>query len=249
LEPLMAASVAALATENKGMSIEDFLKVIKALGLDQSMSLDDALKTIKGEAPAADPDASTEDAPPPAGDGGADESTEDPAAAAALAADPAEEDKNAVAAATSRLTRITGKSTLGGAVEEVEVWRKSHLEIEASRAALAKETAALELGKRKENAIALTALGAETPHTSGLAKGKLCKRLLDEPLDEQTARVVALTAGRKALPALAPPAASDANGLSEKEIAMCARLKLDPAVYAKTRAGIKARSNVNGTGV
>ncbi len=89
-----------------------------------------------------------------------------------LAADPAppaDEEPKEVAAATSRLARLTGKTTLGGALDEVEVWRKSHIEIEARNETLKQEQAALELGKRKENAIMFTRLGVETPATSGLA--------------------------------------------------------------------------------
>ncbi len=53
LEPLMAASVTALG-EN-GMTVEEFLAVCKALDVDMSGSLDDALAKIKGEKPEEKP--------------------------------------------------------------------------------------------------------------------------------------------------------------------------------------------------
>lgn len=179
---------------------------------------------------------------------------EEPAAEAMAEEPPAaepeeEEEKAAVAASISRLTRITGKTTIGDAVEEVEVWRKSHIELASEKAKLAKEREALELGKRKENAVTLTKLGAETPFTTGLGAKtpKLCKRLLDEPLDEQNARVATLLASRGGkLPTEAkpPPGAEPANGtefpqpdgrvvkLSARELAMCAEMKIDPKDYA-----------------
>ena len=134
---------------------------------------------------------------PSAEDESAGDPVVEPTVVEPLAADPAaEEDKQAIIAATSRLARITGHTTLGAIVDEVEVWRASHLRLEAETVKLAKERATLELSKRKENAVTLTKLGAETPFTSGLAKGKLCQRLLDEPLEEQNVRVTALLASR-----------------------------------------------------
>ena len=162
---------------------------------------------------------------------------------AEMAVEPAaeeDEDKAEVVAATARLTRITGKTTLGGAVDEVEIWRLAYIKHEEESARLASERAALELGKRKENAVALTKLGAETPHTSGLASGKLCARLLGEDLTEQTARVAALLAARGGkLPAEVKPPVVVVAGLetlSAREVAMCADMKIDPKEYAARKA-------------
>jgi hypothetical protein len=154
-----------------------------------------------------------------------------------MAVDPAkDEDKAAVMAATARLTRITGKTTLGGAVDEVEVWRLSHLKLEEETKVLAAERAALELSKRKENAVTLTKLGAETPHTSGLGVGKLCTRLLTEPLDEQSARVAALLAARggKLPEAAQQPVADTVDGLTVAQLAKAKKAGIDPAKYAAT---------------
>lgn len=133
-----------------------------------------------------------------AASGGEEAAPEDPAEEMAVdpEEEPEEEEQAAVMAATSRLIRLTEKTTIGDAVNEVEIWRASHIKLEAETVKLAKERAALELGQRKDNAIKLTKLGAETPHTTGLAKNKLCKRLLEEPLEEQNERVAALLAAR-----------------------------------------------------
>jgi hypothetical protein len=213
------------------------MKVAEALDLGPDATLDDFLAKIgamkEGEKKPEEKPAEDK----PAGDKPAEMNTED-------------EDKEAVAASISRLTRITGKDTIVASVDVVETWRTSHLKLEAETEKLAKERASIELGKRKENAVALTKLGAETPATTGLAKGKLCKRLLDEPLDEQTERVAVLLAARGGkMPTEAkPPVGSvvaDADGskdvvlddgrtvkLSARELAMCTEMKIDPKTYA-----------------
>lgn len=235
LEPLMAANVMTLG--GAMLDAETVKKAIAAVAAKDA----DAMESLLTEmiAGAASGEAPAEEAP-----------------AEALAEEPAppedeEEEQAAVMAATSRLVRLTGKGTIGAAVEEVEIWRASHIAIEADRVKLAKEREALELGKRKENAITLTKLGAETPHTTGLAKGKLCARLLSEPLDEQNARVAALLAARggKLPPEIKPPPgdATVADGgavvetpigpvtLSAREVAMCAEMKIDPKTYAANK--------------
>lgn len=234
LEPLMAAN----ALEGNGKmldaaTVKKALEAIKTGDADAAMSILEEM--IAGAAGGGEPP--VEDEPPA-------EPVEE-------LADPAkDEDKEAVAAAISRLTRTTGKTTIGAAVEEVEVWRASHLKLEAETLKLAKERAALEMGKRKENAITLTKLGAETPATTGLSGGKLCKRLLDEPLDEQNKRVAMLldAKGGKLPTEIKPPAGAGeaaADGsrvvtakdgvavtLSARELAMCAEMKIDPIDYA-----------------
>lgn len=161
---------------------------------------------------------------------------------------PAEEEKKEeVAAASARLLRITARTTFVGALDEVETWRQSHIRLEAREAELAAERAALEYGKRKENAIAFTKLGAETPATTGLNKGKLCKRLLDEPLDEQNTRLAELLASRggklPADPITARRETPESGGkefktplgpytLSAKQMKFCEETKADPQIYA-----------------
>lgn len=226
---------AALAVDGASMSPDTIKQALEALIAGDTEKCAELLKQIVTEAAAgADPDAKTEDAPPPAGDGGADEMVEN-----AADAEAPPEKKEEVAAASARLARITGKNTFVGIVDEVETWRKSHLTLEAETAKLAKEREALELGRRKENAVAFTKLGVETPATSGLAKGQLCKRLLDEPLDEQNARLAALSAakGGHVTDVKPPPTGTvDPNGLTPEELAICKRMNCDPAVFVKLRA-------------
>lgn len=186
----------------------------------------------------------------------AEEVAEEPAPE--MAAVPAEEEekKEEVAAASARLLRLTCKNTFGGALDEVETWRQSHINLAAREAELAKEKAALELSKRKENAITLTKLGAETPATTGLADGKLCARLLSEPLDEQNKRVAVMLAAKGGKgDELKPPAADTkpakngdlvvtlSNGekrtLKSREVAMCTEMKIDLKDYAATKPAEK----------
>ncbi len=225
LEPLMAAS----AGGGEKMSIEEFLKVAKALGLDMTMSMDDAMAKIKGDSKAEEEPGTTDVV---------DEfGNTDPPPMAAAAPPPAPEQQAAVVAASARLMRLTGAESYSDAVTEVEVWRLSHLRLESETAKLAAERQALELQKRKENAITLTKLGAETPHTSGLGDGKLCKRLLEEPLAEQTARVAALLAARGGkLPSSPVVSTSGASGLDERQLAICKETNCDPATFARLKA-------------
>ena len=234
LEPLMAANVITLG----GCMDPELVK--KALDALVAGSAEEAMSILK------DMIASAAGAPAEPADDAVIEEMADPVE------DDTEEEQAAVVAATSRLVRLTGKSTIGAAVDEVEVWRASHVKLETETVKLAKECAALEYGQRKENAIKLTKLGAETPATTGLAKGKLCNRLLDEPLEEQTARVAMLLAakGGKLPEPPTPPTgagggAAGADGsrefaqtdgrvvrLSARELAMCAEMKIDPTDYA-----------------
>ncbi len=71
-----------------------------------------------------------------------------------------EEEKKTEMVAASAIAKLTGKSNLAASVEDVMRWRTSFLKSEEDAVKLAKERAALELGKRKENAVLLTKLGA-----------------------------------------------------------------------------------------
>lgn len=187
-----AQALVAAAARGGFMTVEEFLKVIKALGIDLSTSMEDALAKIRGE----DSGGSEDDAAPSNSDVTQTEAAAPPGDAPDNKGETKDEKKEEVAAASARLMRLTGKDTFVGMLDEVEVWRRSHLRLESETEKLAKERRALESAKRKENAVTLTKLGAETPHTTGLAKGSLCKRLMDEPLEEQNARVAALLAAR-----------------------------------------------------
>lgn len=232
LEPLMAANA---TVEGDAMNSEQFGALAEALGLGADAKIEDVLATVAAMVKKVQDAANGAPAEEPPAEEMPAEMAEEPAA-----------EQAAAVAATSRLMRLSGKDSLGEAVAEVEVWRTSHLKLEAETIKLANERAALELAKRTENAKKLQALGAETPHTSGLASGKLVKRLLDEPISEQDARVAALLAakgGKLPEPPKAPTSVdSGIAALSKREAAMCARMKLDPAKYIASRDAIAARS-------
>ena len=247
LDPLMAASARELLTMLSPESVKKALEAIKNGDAEAAMALLEEMiaSAAGGEAPAEEPASAPE-----------------AAAETAPAADPEKEKPEEVMAASARLMRLTGKTSFVDALEEVEIWRTEALGARVALKQVADERAALELGKRKENAIALTKLGAETPHTSGLAEGKLCKRLLDEPLAEQTSRVKALLDARGGkLPALQPPTTGSVSTdgskefetphgacrLSASEIKTCADVGADPAVYAANKAfRAMKRGNVKG---
>lgn len=153
----------------------------------------------------------------------------------ALADEPEDEDEGAVMAASARLMRLTAKHSFASAVDEVEVWRQSHLRLTEREAALAKEREQLEAGERRELVATLVKLGAETPATAFDAKKKIVKRLTDEPLKELRERVKALSAGRgNKTPR--PPVGGDAagiHGLTEHQLRICKDTGADPETFAR----------------
>lgn len=171
-----------------------------------------------------------------------------------------EEEQAAVMAATSSLIRLTGKPTIGAAVEEVKTWRASHLKLEQETERLAKEREALESSERRDLVAQLVKLGFEVPATAWAnptAKTLVpCKRLLAEPLAELRDRVAKLSAARggKAPPAMRPPSGGhspdgsttedvaqtiDVDGtsveLSARELKICREMGTKPEVYAANK--------------
>lgn len=219
MTPLMAAS--ALALLGGTMSPEKIkaaLQAIKDGDANKALELLEAMvaEAAGGEEPPAETPPESEamgDAPP------ADDKPED-------------EDKGAVMAATSKLMRLTGKETLGSAVEEIETWRESHLKLEAETIRLAKERAALEANERRELVAKLVKLGAETPHTSGLGEGKICKRLADEPIAELRARVSQLSEAKGDKRPVDPPAGGGGGELTEQQRQICAEAGVKPEEFA-----------------
>lgn len=161
---------------------------------------------------------------------------------------PADEEQAAVMAATSRLTRLTGKDTISAAVDEAETWRASHLKLDAETAKLAKEREQLEASERRKLVAQLVILGSEIPPTAwekGQEGKKPCQRLRDEPLAELRARVSTIASARGKKPAehlenVQPPTGDDL-GLTERELVLCKEKNIDPKKYAETRAKIRAR--------
>ena len=244
LDPLMAASLKALG--GYAMTLEQFLAVCKALKLDMTMPLADAMKIIRGEAvdtPPAKPN--PEDAPPPAGDGGADDAKEPPAAAGAKpmpAADAPKDDKpEEVAASVSRLMRLTGVRSFVAAIDMVDTWRGSHLKLESETQKLAQERAVLESAERRKGCVDLVVVAGRAPATVWADdKAEKPKPYLAQMSIANFREYVsdALKACGKAPPKTpAPPVAgaTDAHGLDERELNICKEQNCEPAVFAELK--------------
>lgn len=224
LEALMPASITALGVNAMDPELaKKALDVVTQADGDAALALlaDILAAAAGGEAPSSEPT----DAP-------VEEPVEELADPPAPAPAKDDEDKETVAASIASMLRMTGATSMLNLSERVTKLVALEAEHEKNVAALAKERATLELAKRKENAVTLTKLGAETPATTGLAKGKLCKRLLDEPLDEQNARVAALLASRGGkLPETPKTPTAEVVELSDREVALCKEKGLTPAQY------------------
>lgn len=156
-----------------------------------------------------------------------------PAAAARVVVAPPADD--ALAALGRAALALTGVSDPGEAIAEIARRSALAVGVEEREAAVARDRAVLELTERKALVANLVTLRAETPHTSGLAVGTLVPRLMAEPIAELRARVAALGGG-KAPAARVVPGTDPLESLSERERAMCAEMKLDPATYAAHKA-------------
>lgn len=170
-----------------------------------------------------------------------------------------DEDKPAVVAAMTKLTRITGKETVAEAVEEVEVWHQSHVELEKRSAELAREREALEANERDSlTARVSKCLTPGVAWANPVEATERSKRKPAEPyasmkLPELRKHVAALEAaklgGSKGGPSVQPPTSNDDTTLPEltpKQLELCKKRGIDPekarAEFAKTRKAISERS-------
>jgi hypothetical protein len=135
---------------------------------------------------------------------------------------------------------MLGKRDASEGLEEVARLRAVALDAEQAMAQVKADRDALEGAERSKLVAELVQLGAETPHTSGLANKQIAKRLADEPIGELRARVAALRGGR--VSRIVPPAGADAGDLTAAEIAKCKARGIDPAMYAAQRQAIRERS-------
>lgn len=219
------------------MTIEQFLKVIKALGLDQTMSLDDAMAQIRGESPTkADADAPASTATPPAAD---------PPAA------DAKDDAKEVVAAASRLMRLTGASSFVSAINVVETFRTSHIELETERKKLASERETLEGAERRAGCVELVTLGGHAPSTvwsddKATAPKKYLAAMSMADFRDYVADAVKSKGGTVKLHVLPPGNGGAAHGLTAEELAVCTAMKCEPAAFAALKAqrdGVKTGGN------
>ncbi len=169
-----------------------------------------------------------------------------PAPAEPDATDP-KKNKEMMAAARVALA-LTGKATPGEAMAELSRRSKVAVDLEAREAKLSADRATLESGERRTLVGTLVKLGAEIPATAWSdERGSIpCARLAAEPIEDLRKRVATLSAAGgvvRKTPRTPAPGANGVPDLTQEEIAMCARKKVDPAVYAQTKAAIAARSN------
>jgi phage I-like protein len=234
LDPLMAASRKE-HTMSSSLTLEEIATVAKALKMPPDSTLSDFMAKLGiPEAPAAVEAPRAEEPAPPV--------EEEAMAEAPVVEEPkGEEDEEKTSlVVSSRVREMTGATTDAEALSRITRALGIAADYDARMADVAKQQAAIELSKRKANAAAFVKLGVETPATSGLVDGKLCARLLAEPLDEQDARLAALSAGRSAPLAIrAPVVTDDAPAVSDRELAMFVELKLTPD-QIKTYAANKA---------
>ena len=243
LQPLMAASerVALSGGKMDPKKIKEALEAIKNEDAGKALEILESMLVDAAGGMAVDE--------PPAGEGFSD------------APPMSDEDKQAVAAGMRTLVRegiaafkkllaLTGEKDLGQAIAKVETWKQTFVELSSREEQLEKERETLEANERRKLVGELVKLGIEIPATAWKeGNGSLpCDRLQKEPIAELRARVAALSKARgvsspkKGGGEINPPQTDETHGLTERELEMCTRKKIDPAAYAKTRAGIRSRS-------
>lgn len=176
---------------------------------------------------------------------------EDPAPAEGEEAPPAPAAEE-MAAALSKVIRLTAAGSFSEMAEQVETFRASHVELAAERAALAKERAVLDAAKRVKLGKDLVSLANEHPSRvwaddkCEALKGPLAKMSIAD-LEEFVADAIK---AKPAAPALKPPVAKLAKapestepvndlGLTAAQLAICAETGCDPKVFA----ALSKRSN------
>lgn len=242
LEPLMAANVKELSMLS-AESVKKALEAIKSGDAEAAMALlEEMIAAAAGgesEAPAA-----SEDKP------------EAMAEAPAPPAPPAEDKPEEVAAALSMVMRLSGKTSLVDAIGQIKIWHASHLELETERQRLAQERETLEAAERRKLCADLVTKAGKAPaEVWANDKADAPKKYLASMSIEDFREFVAdaLKASPKARVEVGPggagaPATTAPGGgrdvvtkagatvrLSQRELDMCAELKIDPVEYAATK--------------
>lgn len=146
----------------------------------------------------------------------------------------------------SMLRTLTGSKTFGASLSVVQVWRKSHLELETERTRLAAERAVLESAERRSIAGELVTLGAEFPATifvDPLKPTVLKPRWLKMSIGELRSHLADQKAARKGQKTnVRPPAGTVADGtttekveLSATDLQLCKQMGCDPQEYARLK--------------
>lgn len=164
-----------------------------------------------------------------------------------------DEAKAEMMAARQSLLRETGARSMLEALSAVSAWKASHIKLEAERAKLAQERAALEAAERRALVGELVKLGFETPATawSDASATKPAEPWASMGLDALKSRVGKLRASKGAGVAVSQridtPRVSESgsqtfnvNGqvveLSARELANCSKVGAKPEDYARNKA-------------
>lgn len=217
------ALVAASSSGGTGMTIEEFMKVCKALGIDPTTPLDQAMAKIKGD-PAADAD---NDPAAPPGDGtGGDGSSSDgtgPGAAASKTdpegpppadAKPKEVATSEIVTALAQLHSLDGSKSILEVLSKYKLYRVSHIELESGRQKNAKDRATIEAAERRDGCKKMVLAGRSPATVWSDDKATAPKKYLaDMPIEsfrEFVGDVVKASSGTPRAPA--PPATGGGDG-------------------------------------
>jgi phage I-like protein len=226
LDPLMAASAAGKSMLDASL----ISKALEAIAAGDEAGAMDILKSIVAAAAGGGEEKPAEEKP-----------AEDTPTAAAEGAPVEEEEKpEEVMAASARLMRLSGKTSIVDAIAEVEVWRTSHLKLETETQKLAAERKVLEDAERRKLCVELVSLAGRAPATvwaddkSSAPKAYLAAMPIAD-LRAMHADAIKASGGKPS--AVKPPVvAADSHGLSARELAMCSEMKIDPKDYAARKA-------------
>jgi hypothetical protein len=164
-----------------------------------------------------------------------------------------DEAKAEMMAARQSLLRETGAHSMLEALSAVSAWKASHLKLEAERAKLAQERAALEAAERRALVGELVKLGFETPATAWADSGatKPAEPWASMALDALKSRVGKLRASKGTSVAVSQrldtPRVSESGSqtfniggqvveLSARELANCSKVGAKPEDYARNKA-------------
>lgn len=242
IAPLVAASrVQFNAYGDIPMTPEQFAAIAEALGLGADANVEDVVATISAMVKKITDAAN--------GDGDAEDKAE-PAEGTPAAAAPPVMAASRLRVGLGALSRLSGKKDIGSILVEVEVWRKSHVDLETQRVKLAAERAALDGGERRRLVGELVRLGTEIPATawSDDTATTPAEPWASMALDSLRARVEKVTAakGTKA-PGPKPKTPADETGgqavtvrgevvqLSRSEVDACKDAGAKPEDYASNK--------------
>lgn len=159
-------------------------------------------------------------------------------------ADEDEEKTEEAVAASARLLRLSGKNTFVAAVEEVEIWRESHLKLASETAKLESERATIEAAQRRQLCVELVTKAGRAPATvwadplkkDGAPKAYLATMSLENLREYVKDAIAAVPEAVRSQ--LRTPTAAPTVSLSARELALCAEKKIDPAAYAAIKKKI-----------